>query len=66
MPDADVVMSRPWWETAEWVWPLSDATGTQVHFLTRIMKRGAHPTATFLRIDAVIGMLDAEVIVVAE
>jgi glycosyltransferase involved in cell wall biosynthesis len=32
VPDADVVVAT-WWETAEWVWNLSDAKGAKAHFI---------------------------------
>lgn len=32
VPDADVIIAT-WWETAEWVWPLSGRKGAKVYFL---------------------------------
>lgn len=32
LPDADVIIAT-WWETAEWIAPLSPAKGTKVHFI---------------------------------
>jgi glycosyltransferase involved in cell wall biosynthesis len=32
LPDADVIVTT-WWESCEWIWPVSKSKGVKVHFL---------------------------------
>ena len=32
VPDADIVVAT-WWETVEWIWPMSASKGRKVHFI---------------------------------
>ena len=54
VPDADVVIAT-WWETAEWVWSLSNGKGVKVHFLQDYETWGVAENDT-QRIDKAIGL----------
>jgi glycosyltransferase involved in cell wall biosynthesis len=51
VPDADAVIAT-WWETAEWVWRLSDSKGAKLHFMQDYEIWGA-PGGDTSRVDAV-------------
>jgi glycosyltransferase involved in cell wall biosynthesis len=61
LPDADVVIAT-WWETAEWVWKLSDVKGAKLHFMQDYEVWG--PPENTVRVDAV-GALPLPKIVIA-
>jgi glycosyltransferase involved in cell wall biosynthesis len=62
LPDADVVVAT-WWETAEWVWKLSEAKGAKLHFMQDYEIWG--PPENAARVDAV-GALPIPKIVIAQ
>jgi glycosyltransferase involved in cell wall biosynthesis len=54
VPDADIVIAT-WWETAEWVWALSDKKGKKIQFLQDYETWGA-PNGDISRVDSTIGL----------
>ena len=61
VPDADVVVAT-WWETAEWVWSLSNSKGVKVHFLQDYETWGA-PNNDVDRVDAAIGLKIPKIVI---